>query len=253
MKKFFGLCCVLLALGCEKAALRIGVTSGPHAMIAEKVKELAAKDGLKVDVVEFNDFILPNAALNEGDLDLNSYQHQPFLDNQVKTKGYNLVTVAKTVLMPLGIYSNTLKSLDELKEKAKVAIPNDPTNGGRALLLLQQVGLIKLKNQSSPTLLDVSENLKQLQIIELEAPQLPRTLADVDAAIINTDWIVLSGMDPASALITEDKNSPYVNVIVAKADRKSDEAIQKIVNIYHSNEIKDYITSQFKGAVIPAW
>lgn len=253
MKRFIGLCCTLLLLGCEKAALRVGVTAGPHAMIMEKVKELATEDGLKIDVVEFNDFILPNAALAEGDLDLNSYQHQPFLDDQVKTKGYNLVAMAKTVLMPLGIYSSKLKSINALQEKAKVAIPNDPTNGGRALLLLQQVGLIKLKNQTLPTLLDISENPKQLEIIELEAPQLPRSLADVDAAVINTDWIVLSGMDPATALVTEDKDSPYANIIVIKAGRENEEEIRKIIDIYHSQEIRDYIATQFKGTVVPAW
>lgn len=259
MKKNIKACLISLTAilglqGCnESKGVRVGVTAGPHAIIMEKVKSIAATQGVKIDVIEFNDFILPNTALAEGDLDLNSYQHQPFLEEQIKIKAYPLMSVGKTVIMPMGIYAQNLTALHEIPDRAKIAIPNDPTNGGRALLLLQQAGLIGLKPNPIPSVLDIVANRKQLEIIELEAPQLPRTLSDVTAAVINTDWIVLSGMDPAAALIVEGKDSPYANVLVVKRGRENDPSIQKIVEIYHSDEIKKFVNEKFKGAVLAAW
>jgi D-methionine transport system substrate-binding protein len=197
-------------------------------------------------------FTLPNAALNDKELDLNSYQHQPFLDEQVKSRGYKIKAAGKTVLMPLGIYSKVYKKLTELKEKSKIAIPSDPTNGGRALKLLEKEGLIKLKSAENPSILDITENAKNLVILEIDAPQLPRALDDVDAAVINTDWVLLGGLDPQSALIVEDKNSPYANVFAIREDEARPE-IFRLIKIYQSDSTKAFIQDKFKGAVLPAW
>lgn len=234
------------------APLKIGVTAGPHAIIMEKVKELAKAEGIEIQIIEFNDFILPNIALNDKELDINSYQHQPFLDEQVKTRGYKIKSAGKTVLMPLGIYSKNLKKIADLKEKSKIAIPSDPTNGGRALKLLAKEGLIKLNSSNNPCILDIIENPKKLVILEIDAPQIPRVLDDVDAAIINTDWILLAGLNPETALATEDKNSPYANVLAIREGENRPE-VERLIKIYQSNPIKVFIKEKFKGAILPAW
>ena len=235
-------------------ALKVGVTSGPHAMIMEQVKREAAKEGFNIQIVEFNDFILPNEALNEGEIDVNSYQHEPFLKEQIKQKGYKLVNVGKTVLMPMGIYSSQLKSLTEIKTGCKVAIPNDPTNGGRALRLLETKGMLTLKpDVDLPSILDITDNPKNLKIIEIDAPQLPRSLEDVSIAVINTDWVVLAKMDPQKALVMESKDSPYANILVVREVDKDKDDLQKFIEFYHLPTIKSYIEENFQGAVVPMW
>ncbi len=232
--------------------LKVGVTAGPHAIILEKVKELAKAQGLDIQIIEFNDFILPNAALNDKEIDINSYQHQPFLNEQVKTRGYKIKSAGKTVLMPLGIYSRTYKTIADIPEKSKIAIPSDPTNSSRALKLLEKEGLIKLKSSDNPSILDITENPKQLNIIEVDAPQIPRILDEVAAGITNTDWILLAGIDPKSAIAIEDKNSPYANVIAIREDDTRPE-IQQFIKIYQSEPVKEFIKKEFKGAIIPVW
>jgi D-methionine transport system substrate-binding protein len=235
-------------------ALKVGVTTGPHTIIMEEVKAIAKLVELDVEIVEFNDFILPNAALASGDIDLNSYQHQPYLDEQVKSRGYKIISLAKTILLPMGIYSKKHKDLTELKDGATITIPNDPTNGGRALLLLKEVNFIDLKTSNNPTILDISANPKKVKIIEIEAPQIPRTMQDVDYAVTNTDWIVLAKINPESALIKEDPNNcPYTNVIAVRETDKERKDIKKFIEIYHSDHIKNFINKEFKGAVIVAW
>lgn len=236
----------------QAAPLKVGVTAGPHAIIMDKVKNLAEKQGIDVEVIEFNDFILPNIALNDNEIDLNSYQHKPFLDEQVQARGYKIKSAGKTVLMPLGIYSNKIQKLSELKDKAKVAIPSDPTNEGRALKLLAEQGIITLNAIQNPSLLDIKDNPKGITFLEIDAPQLPRTLDDVDAAVINTDWILLADLDPKSALVMEDKNSPYANIFAVRNDEKRPEVFQ-LITIYQSEPIKKFIQETFKGAVIPVW
>lgn len=253
MKLLATLSFILLSIPALNAvSLKVGVTAGPHAMIMEKVKELAQAEGIDVQIIEFNDFILPNIALNDGELDLNSYQHQPYLDEQVKNRGYKIKSAGKTVLMPLGIYSNKIKTLTDLKEGAKIAIPNDPTNGGRALKLLEKEGLITLKPSENPSLLDIAENPKKLSILEIDAPQVPRILDDVDIGITNTDWILLANIDPQVALAIEDKNSPYANVFAIRDDENRPE-VEKLIKIYQSDPIKRFIQETFKGAIVSAW
>lgn len=244
---------VTLLLCATAKALKVGVTAGPHADIARKVKELAQKQSLEVEIIEFNDFILPNEALASKDLDINSYQHEPFLNEQIQSRGYKLKAIAKTVVMPLGVYSERLTSLKDLPNGAKIIIPNDPTNGGRALKLLAKKGIIEVRNVVSPSVLDIASNPKNISFIEIEAPLVPRSLADADAGIANTDWILQAGRDPRSAIASEDKDSPYANVLVVRESDDARDDIQKFVNLYHSPEIRTFIETQYKGAVIPAW
>ena len=246
----------LVAFSASAETIKVGVTPGPHAQIMEKVKPLAAKEGLDLTVLEFSDYVIPNQALSQGDLDINSFQHQPYLDNQVKDRGYDLVSVAKTVVFPMGVYSKKVKSLDELPNGAKISIPNDPTNGGRALLLLQSKGLIKVKEgaglKASP--LDISENPKKLEILELDAAQLPRSLDDVSVAVINTNYALEAGLDPnKDAIAREASESPYANVIAVRKADQDKPWVAKLVKIYQSDEVKQFINDRFKGAIVPAW
>jgi D-methionine transport system substrate-binding protein len=236
--------------------IKIGVTPGPHAQIMEEVKKVAAEKGLDLEILEFSDYVVPNQALADGDLQANSFQHQPYLDNQVKDRGFDLVSVAQTVNFPMGIYSKKVKSLDELKDGASVAIPNDPTNGGRALLILADKGLIKIRDGAglkvSPA--DVAENPKNITFAELDAAQLPRALDDVDASVINTNYALEAGLDPAKDPIgREGEKAPYINVIAVQSKDKDAAWVKTLVESYHSAAVKDYIARQFKGAVIAAW
>lgn len=236
--------------------IKVGVTAGPHAQIFEQVRKIAARDGLKIQVVEFSDYIQPNAALAAGDLDANSYQHKPFLDQQVKDRGYKLVSVAYTVNFPIGIYSRKIRSLKELKDGARFGIPNDPTNGGRVLLVLQDQGLIKLKPGVGvkATPLDVVENPKKLKFVELEAAQLPRSLDDLDASAINTNYAIPAGLHPGKdAIAQESAKSPYVNLIAVREQDKDKPWVAKLVKAYQSEEIRKFVQTEFKGAVVPGF
>lgn len=233
--------------------LKIGVTAGPHAQIFEQVKKIAEKDGLKIQIVEFSDYVQPNAALAAGDLDANSYQHKPYLDQQVKDRGYKLVSAGYTVNYPIGLYSKKVKNLTDLKQGAKFGIPNDPTNGGRVLLVLQDKGLIKLRPEAGlkATPLDVIDNPKKLKFVELDAAQLARSLDDLDAAAINTNFALSAGLNPAKdAIAQESAKSPYVNIIVVREQDKDKAWVAKLVKAYHSDEIRKYIQTEFKGAVL---
>lgn len=236
--------------------IKVGVTAGPHAQVMEEVKKVAAKEGLNIKIVEFSDYVQPNAALAGGDLDANSYQHQPYLDAQVKDRGYKLVSVATTVNYPMGIYSKKIKSLTELKNGARIALPNDPTNGGRALLLLQKNGLIKLRADAGlkATPLDVSENPKKLKFVELDAAQIPRSLDDVDAAAINTNFAMEAGFSPKKdAIAIEPASGPYANIIAVRAQDRNKPWVAKLVKAYHSPEVKQFIQGKYQGAVLATW
>ncbi|CAO3361570.1 MetQ/NlpA family ABC transporter substrate-binding protein [Azospirillum melinis] len=251
-----GAATMAIALGASAETIKVGVTAGPHAQILEAVKPIAAKDGLDIQILEFTDYVIPNQALAGGDLDANSFQHQPYLDNQVKDRGFDLVSVGKTVVYPIGIYSKKVKSLEELPAGAKFAIPNDPTNGGRVLLLLQAKGLIKLKDggtlKASP--IDIVENPKKLEIVELDAAQLPRSLDDVTAAAINTNFALEAGIDPVKdAIARESADSPYANVIAVRKADKDKPWVAKLVKSYNSPEVKEFILTKFKNAVVPAF
>ncbi|MFO1164409.1 MAG: MetQ/NlpA family ABC transporter substrate-binding protein [Paracoccus sp. (in: a-proteobacteria)] len=246
-----------LAAGMASAEdIKVGVSVGEHAEIMEQVAKVAEAKGLNIDIIEFTDYVVPNQALNDGDLNANSFQHQPYLDNQIKDRGFELVSVAKTITTPMGVYSDKLKSLDELPEGAKIAIPNDPTNGGRALLLLADKGVIALADGVglSPTPLDVTENAKKVEFLELDAAQLPRALADADVAIINTNYALEAGLNPEKdAIAIENAESPYANVIVVRKGDENADWTKTLIEAYHSPEVKKYIQNKYTGAVIPAW
>jgi D-methionine transport system substrate-binding protein len=236
--------------------IKIGATAGPHSQILEQVKKVAGRDGLKIQIVEFTDYIQPNAALSTGDLDANSYQHKPFLDQQVKDRGYKITSVGYTVNFPIGVYSKKVKSLKDLKEGARFGIPNDPTNGGRALLVLQDQGLIKLKPGAGlkATPLDVVENPKKLKFVELEAAQLPRSLDDLDASAVNTNYAIPAGLHPGKdAIARENAKSPYVNLIAVREQDKDKPWVAKLVKAYQSEEVRQFVQTEFKGAVIPGF
>lgn len=233
--------------------VKIGVTAGPHAQILEQVKKNAAKDGLTIQIVEFSDYIQPNAALAAGDLDGNSYQHKPFLDQQVKDRGYKIVPVGYTVNFPIGIYSKKVRNLKDLKEGARVGIPNDPTNGGRVLLVLQDQGLITLRPEAGlkATPLDVVGNPKKIKFVELDAAQLPRSLDDLDASAINTNYALSAGLDPVKdAIAREAAKSPYVNLLAVRAQDKDKAWVAKLVKAYQSEETRKFVQTEFKGSVL---
>ena len=236
--------------------IKMGVTAGPHAEIMEQVKKLLEKDGVQMKVIEFTDYIQPNAALAAGDLDANSYQHQPYLDAQIKDRGYKFVSVGSTITFPMGVYSKKIKSLNDLKQGARVGVPNDPTNGGRALLVLQAKGVIKLKADAGlkATPLDIVENPKKIKIIELDAAQLPRSLDDFDAAVINGNYAESAGLSPTKdAIAVEASTGPYANVIAVRIADKDKPWVAKLVKAYHSPEVKKFVLEKYKGSVITSW
>lgn len=251
---------VLLA-GCgadKPREFKVGATSGPHAAIVAEAAKVAKKSGLDVKVVEFTDYISPNRALADKSLDADVYQHEPFLKNFNKNQNTNLVKVADAVVQPMGFYSNRVKSLETVPEGAKVAIPNDPTNGGRALILLKASGLIDLKDGvtgTTATPADVTENPKHLKIVELEAAQLPRSIDDVDFAAIPMNYVISANLSPEKqGFYFESREAPFaLMVIAARPDNAQSTEMKAFVKAYQSPEVKAFIEKTFKGAVKAAW
>ncbi|WP_102028356.1 MetQ/NlpA family ABC transporter substrate-binding protein [Salirhabdus sp. Marseille-P4669] len=269
MKKVLGLLSgllfvtVLTACGGEKETqtlsedkLKIGVTAGPHEEIMEKVKEVAAKDGLEIEIEVISDYITPNTALAEGDLDANSYQHKPFLDQMNEDRNLELVDVANTVNFPMGIYSEAIQDVSELKEGDKVGLPNDPTNGARALMLFEQAGIITLKEGvgANASVKDIDENKLNLEFIELEASQIPRQLGELTAAAINTNYAMEAGFIPSEdSIFIEPKDSPWVNLIAVRSENQDDPVVDKLIKAYHSDEVKQFVEENFNGSVVASW
>lgn len=236
--------------------LIVGVTAGEHEEIMEQVKELAAKQDLEIEIKTFSDYPIVNEALSQGDLDLNVFQHVPYLDEQKKDRGYDIVPAGNTITTPMGVYSNNVKDIKDLKKGAKIGLPNDPTNGGRALLIFEKAGMIKLKEGvgNTPSVKDIEENKNEYDFVELEAAQIPRQLDDLEAAAINSNYAIEAGFVPTEdSIFIEDKDSPWVNVVAARAENKDDEAVKKFLSVYQSDEIKKYIEDTYKGSVIPGW
>lgn len=250
------LAAILSATSVLAETIKIGVTPGEHAQIMEKVKEIAKPKGLDIEIFEFSDYVVPNQALNDGELDANSFQHKPYLDNQIADRKFDLVDVAYTVNFPMGVYSKKVKSFDELADGATIAIPNDPTNGGRALLIIADKGAIKLKEGSGlkVTLADIVENKKNFKFVELDAAQLPRSIDDVDAAAINTNYALEAGLDPMKdPILKEGEKAPYVNLIAVRKADKDKPWVKTLIESYHSDPVKQFILDKYKGAAVPAW
>ncbi|MBX8624963.1 MetQ/NlpA family ABC transporter substrate-binding protein [Pseudomonas glycinae] len=236
--------------------LTVAATPVPHAEILEFVKPALAKEGVDLKVKVFTDYVQPNVQVAEKRLDANFFQHQPYLDEFNKAKGTSLVSVTGVHLEPLGAYSSKFKKIEELPSGANVVIPNDATNGGRALLLLAKAGVIALKDPTNilSTVKDIAQNPKDLKIRELEAATIPRVLTQVDLALINTNYALEAKLDPSKdALVIEGSDSPYVNILVSRADNKDSDAMKKLAAALHSPEVKKFITEKYKGAVLPAF
>ncbi len=241
----------------EDHALKVGVISGRESELMETAAKIAQeKYGLHVQIVTFSDYTTPNIALNDGSIDLNVFQHKPYLDAQIKDRGYHLVPAGNTFVFPLAGYSKKITQLNQLPDGAKIALPNDPTNLGRALLLLQKQGFITLKENVglTGTTLDIVANPKNLQFIELAAAQLPRSLEDVDVAIINTTYASQINLLPTrDGLFVEEKDSPYVNIIVAREENQNRKEVQEFVKAYQSAEVLEQAQKLFEGSVIQGW
>ncbi|WP_430869604.1 MetQ/NlpA family ABC transporter substrate-binding protein [Cupriavidus basilensis] len=243
----------------DKTRIKVGVSVGNAEQTFEVVRKVAARDGLEIQLITFSDYLQPNEALAAGDLDANAFQHKPFLDSQIKARGYKIVPVGLTLTAPLGIYSKKFKSVDQLPQGARIGIQNDPSNGNRALLLLQKAGLVRLKpgvgeNGVNATPLDVVENPKKLKLIELDAAQLPRALDDLAAASINNDYAYRAGLSlQRDTIAVEDARGPYANLIAARAEDKDKPWVKKLVKAYQSEEVRRFIETEFKGSLIPAF
>ena len=241
----------------ESKNLKVGATPVPHAELLEEVKPILKEEGINLEIVEFSDYVQPNVALNDKELDANFFQHEPYLNDFIKEhKEMKLKNAAGIHIEPMGVYSKKITDLKDLKEGASISIPNDPTNGGRALMLLEKAGLLKLKEgvNETATVQDVAENPKNLKFEEVEAAQVPRTLEDVDAAVINTNYAMQINLVPTKdALFMEDSTSPYVNIIAVREGDENRPEIQSLIKALKSENIKKFIEEKYKGAIVPAF
>ena len=243
--------------GGAKVTLKVGASPVPHAEILEQIKPMLAKQNIELKVIEFSDYIQPNMALGDKELDANFFQHEPYLLNFIgEHKNLKLKNAGGVHVEPMGVYSKKVKKLDELKDGDTVAIPNDPTNGGRALLLLEKAGVIKLKTGLGvkATIQDVTENSKKLQFKEIEAAQLPRSLDDVTIAVINTNFAMQASLNPTKdSLFIEDKTSPYSNIVAVREGDEKRPEIQALMKALQSKEVKEFIEKKYGGAIVPAF
>ncbi len=241
----------------ESKDLKVGASPVPHTEILEEIKPDLKAEGINLEIVEFSDYVQPNIALNDKELDANFFQHEPYLNDFIKEHSeMKLKNAGGVHVEPMGIYSKKIKKLDELSDGSSIAIPNDPTNGGRALMLLEKAGLLKLKDgiKETATVQDVVENPKNLKFEEVEAAQVPRTLEDVDAAVINTNYAMQINLVPTKdALFMEDKTSPYVNIIAVREGDENRPEIQSLVKALQSEKIKKFIEEKYKGEIVPAF
>ena len=242
--------------GARAETIRVGVTAGPHAEVLDVVRKVAAERGLDLKVVEFTDYVVPNQALAQKDLEANSFQHEPYLKNQISKTNWKIVKVANTSASPQGVYSIKYKKLADLPEGARVAIANDPSNGARGLLILAEQGLIKLKDSSSvtATIADIVENPKKLRFVELDAAQLPRSLQDVDLVSINNNYAVQAGLNPAKdAIARESLEGPWINILAVREEDKDKPWVKQLIGAYHSEPVKQFLETRFKGTYIATW
>lgn len=249
------MCAVLFAGGKKDKGnvLTVGATPEPHASMLNLVKDDLAAQGITLEIVEFTDYVTPNKALEDGQIDANFFQHIPYMDSQNAEMGYHLVNAGGIHIEPIALYSQKVTSLAALPDGATIAIPNDPTNEGRALLLLQSAGLITLNAAAGieATPLDITSNSKNLKFTEIEAASLPRVLGDVDAAIINGNYAIPAGLSAAKdGLFVEGADSPYVNIITVKAGNENDSKVQALVKALKSDKIKEYITKTYPNGEV---
>ena len=234
----------------------IGVSPVPHAEITEALKDEFAKEGLDVEVKVFDDYVQPNLALDQGDIDANYFQHIPYLENFSKERGLNLENLGSVHIEPMGLYSDKIKSLDELKDGDEVLIPSDPSNGRRALLLLEKNGLITLKDDTKEDITekDIDQNTKNLKFTPIEAANIPNVYKDAALAAINTNFALGAGLNPSvDALALEDKDSPYANIIAVRKGDETKDKFQKLIKVFQSDACKKFIEDTYKGEIYPAF
>lgn len=244
------------ASGDKKVTLKVGATAVPHAEILNDIKPALAKEGVDLQIIEFSDYVKPNLALNDKELDANFFQHEPYLDTFVSERKLALVSAGKVHIEPMGIYSKKIKNLQDIPNGAKIAIPNDPSNGGRALALLESAKLLKLKDGVGvkATVGDITQNDKKLKIVEIEAALLPRSMDDTDLSVINSNFAMEAKLNPVKdSLFTEPKESPYANIVAVRKGDESRPEIQKLMKALQSPEVKKFIEEKYKGAVVPAF
>lgn len=238
----------------EKKVIKVGATPVPHKEILDQVKPILEKEGYELQIVEFTDYVTPNVSVDEGELDANFFQHVPYLTQFNEEKKTKLDYTVKVHIEPIGVYSKKAAKIADIKDGAEIAIPNDPTNGARALRLLEKEGLIKLKEGDLVSKADITENKKNIKVTEMEAPQLPRVLDDVDAAVINTNYAIEANLNPLKdAIAIEDKDSPYANVLAVKEENKEKPYIQALSKALNSPEVKKFIEDKYQGSIIPAF
>ncbi len=245
-------------VGCSKGTddnkIVVGASSSPHAEILEVIKPQLEEQGYELEIKVFDDYILPNTALDEGSLDANYFQHVPYLEETVKEKGYKITYTEKIHLEPIGLYSDKIKSIDEIKENSTIAIPNDPTNGARALKLLAENGLIKVNEGELISVKDIIKNPKNIEIKEMNAEQLPTVLKDVEGAVINTNYALSAKLNPTKdAIVIESKDSPYSNILAVREDNKDSEKIKVLSKALTSKEVKSFIEKKYQGSIIPSF
>ncbi|UJF25070.1 MetQ/NlpA family ABC transporter substrate-binding protein [Suttonella sp. R2A3] len=246
-----------LSFSAHADTFKVGTMSGKEANLLYAAQEEAKKQfDLDVEVVEFDDYVTPNIALADGSIDANAFQHGPYLDTMVQERGFDLVAVGNTFVYPIGAYSEKIESFDELEDGASIAIPNDPSNGARTLILMDKEGLITLKDNTNleASVLDISENPHNYDIKEVDAAQLPRVLDEVDVAFINSNYAVDAGLVPTKdAILREAEDSPYVNIIVTRTEDKDKEAVKQFVQAYQTEAVEKAAEEAFKGAAVKGW
>lgn len=245
-----------ISVGAGQAqALKIGVSAGPYGEVLEEAARLAVDEGLQVEIVEFTEWTMINEALHNGDIDANNFQHAPYLENQVAARGYDIVALERSIVVPMALYSAKVSALDELPDGSAIGVPNDPTNSARALILLALGGVIELDQAEGvgATPADITSNPKNLNFVELDAAQLPRSLDDLDAAVITLNYAVLAGLDPQASLLAEDKASEWTLVWAVRRDRQEDETIRRFIDIYRSHDVRHFVLTRFEGTILPTW
>lgn len=262
-----GLAAVLscgLLVGCggseaDDKVIRVGASPSPHAEILAEVEDAVTAQGYTLEIIEYNDYVIPNTAVEQGELDANFFQHKPYLDDFNANNGTNIVSVAAIHFEPLGIYSAAVEEVSEIAEGAMIGVPNDATNEARALLLLEANGLITLKDGAgvNATINDIASNPLNLEIKEIEAAQLPLSLLDLDAAVINGNYAISGGLSIADAIALEESTSiaadTYANIIAVKAGNENNEKVQVLINALQTEEVKAFIGSTYAGAVVPVY
>ncbi|MDN3696591.1 MetQ/NlpA family lipoprotein [Vibrio clamense] len=241
----------------DTSKIKVGVMAGAEAQVAEVAAKVAKeKFGLDVELVTFTDYVTPNAALDDGSIDINAFQHKPYLDQQIADREYKITIAGNTFVYPIAGYSKQVKSVDEIQDNARIAVPNDPTNLGRSLLLLEQQGLITLRDGVGllATVRDIVGNPKNITIVELDAAQLPRSLDDVALSVINTTYASSINLTPQKdGIFVEDKESPYVNIIVSRIENLDAENVQNFVKSYQTDEVYNAASEIFQGGVVKGW